>query len=231
MARVDFAEKETPRHVRQRLANYGGSNQYGRALWRVVLAERRIVIRGGVFHEFEETGSLEQFDFDRDGRITHKPISPRCVTAGIMETPMYGVDGWILERWFPPGIWGDRETWETSLAQDGVTPLMGPYPAEGDYWMLGGPWEKLPALDDLFQAIRVWEHERENRPANFELAMRVHLKNKQDAQEARYHKLVAALEEYRRSEILPVMHSTSLSAQMVRNGLQSRLGQKSHLGA
>ena len=230
MAVIDPAERDTPKTVRDRLADYGGRNQYGRAVWRVILAQRRIVTRAGIFHEFEETGSFEQFTVGANGQVEHKPITPRSVTAGVQETPMYGAEGWILERWFPPAIWGPREQWEELVGQDGVTPIMGPYPAEGDYWMLGGPWTTMPCLDDLMQAIRVYEQERENRPVNFAAAMALHLKHKQDAEERKYQMAVEAIEQYRRSEILPLMKSGSLAAQRVRNQVQAQLGLKSHLG-
>lgn len=223
--------RDAPREVREALTRFGGVNMYDRPLWRACLAENRLAKRGGIFHEFPD-GKMEQFAFHRgaDGlmRQVHIPLKPKSVKHGYMEVPKYPVTGWIVERWFPPSKYGPRDVWESQKGQDGVTPLLGPYPHEGDYFMLLGPWDKLPAISDLQCAIAQHLHAERNRPASYETMVANLVREAKDQEEREYQKYIANLEQFRKSEILPVLRSTSLSAQRVRQQVQQSLGLKSH---
>jgi hypothetical protein len=219
---------DAPKELQKSVARIGGSNMYGKPLWRVVLAQHRRMICGGIFHEFDQFS--DQFNFDK-GKADYTPLkATRVEHDAHREVPMYAVEGWILERWLPPGTWGTREAWEGMKAEDGVTPILGPYPDQGDYWMLGGPWERVPDLGDLEQAIQIYELGRSKAPANFEAAMNLYIKREQDRKVEEYERFVEELEKYQKSEIEPLMKSTSLAAQGVRNAVQKKLGLKSHLG-
>lgn len=146
---------ETPRDVRERLLVLGGKNMQGLPLWRIVLAERRTALRGGTFYEFQE--NEEQFKFGNDNSYRYDPIHPVSAKICIQEVPMYPCDGWILERLMPRWMFGSQEDWERQKGEDGFTPLMGPYPKNGDYWMLDGPWERMPPLADVEKTIRDYE--------------------------------------------------------------------------
>ena len=157
--------RDTPREVTERLTAWGGKNEYGDPYWRVILAENHIVQRAGMWTEFEP--GVDQFEFDHlrseEGSVIQhrgRQIAPDAIRVGVFEVPLYPCTGWILERWFPPSAIGTREQWESALSQDGVTPMMGPYPEKGHYFMLsgGGPWERIPPLEQLRQAVAQWEN-------------------------------------------------------------------------
>lgn len=225
---MPYPEHDAPREVRERLIQKAGLNPYGRPMWRVCLAQNVYRKRGGVFCEMEDVKSM--FTVGADGRVEYTPVSKRTLGHGYMEVPRYPHQGWILERWMPASAYGTRAEWEMQRGDDGSC-LLGPYPAEGDYWMIAGPWPKLVETADLETAIDLYEHSREKRPLDLEAAVRQAIKNEEDERVERMHRLEAQLEEYRKSEILPMLKRVSLSAQMVRNQLQASLGLKSHFGA
>jgi len=146
---------ETPKDIRDRLFVLGGKNLAGLPLWRIVLAERRTALRGGTFYEFGE--NQEQFQFDEQNRYRYQPLRPDSAKTCIQEVPMYPCEGWILERLMPRWMFGSEEDWNNQKGEDGFTPLMGPYPKNGDYWMLDGPWEKIPPIATVEQFIRDYE--------------------------------------------------------------------------
>jgi hypothetical protein len=225
---------EAPRAVQTAIRQFGGTNRYGRPIWRVVLAQDQIVKRGGIFIERGE-GDIQTIKFEPQPGGGYKqvyvPVPPKSVRNGVLEVPKYPVRGWILERWWPPHMFGDKETWERLKGQDGFTPLMGPFPSEGDYWFHGGPWEQIPQTGDILNAIAMWEKGIAEYPADFEAYLNSQIREQQDAEEKAYQRLVNELEKYCKSEIAPIFNSTSLEAQRVRNEVQQARGQKSHLGA
>lgn len=152
--------KDTPADVTEKLLRWGGRNQYNDPNWRIILAENHLVQRSGMWTEFAD--DTEQTHFETVGgqvRYEHRQIAPDAVRIGTFWVPLYQVQGWILERWFPASSYGSKEQWESALSQDG-TPMMGPFPDRGGYFMLsgGGPWPEIPLLDDIRAAISEWEN-------------------------------------------------------------------------
>jgi hypothetical protein len=141
---------------------------------------------------------------------------------------MYAMSGWILERWLPAHIWGTREDWNAIKATDGVTPMMGQYPNEGDYWLLGGPWKELPDMGFLLQEIAIYEWCQRNKSEHFAADLRQKLQVKKDIQQKKYDKLVSDLAHFCKTEISPFFHSTSLAASRIRNKALEDTGSRSH---
>ena len=153
--------RDTPREVTAKLLAWGGKNDCGEVNWRIVLAENVLVQRAGMWTEFAE--DTEQVHFEtvgNDVRYQTRQIAPDAIRIGMFWVPKYPCTGWILERWFPPSAYGSRQQWESALSQDNVTPMMGPYPERGGYFMLsgGGLWPQIPLLEDIHQAIAQWEN-------------------------------------------------------------------------
>jgi len=153
--------RDTPQEIIDKLTRWGGKNDYGEPNWRIILAENHLVQRAGMWTEFEE--DTEQVHFETVGnqvRYTTRQIAPDAIRTGVLWVPKYPCTGWILERWFPPSAYGSKVQWESALSQDGVTPMMGPFPERGGYFMLsgGGPWPQIPLLEDIHQAIAQWEN-------------------------------------------------------------------------
>lgn len=150
----------TPKDIRETLTDIGGKNPYGHANWRLILAQNHLVTRSGEWLEFAP--GEESFLFQADMSVQHKPVNPRSSKKGTMEVPLYPVRGWILERWMPSEVFGTKEAWDAVKAADGVTPMMGPYPVEGDWWMLQGPWDLIPPMSSLRTFISAWENSTEH---------------------------------------------------------------------
>lgn len=223
--------KDAPRALRDRLRKFGGLNPYGEPNWRVVLAQHCTQICGGIFHNFED-GELSIVDEGPDGKLFQRELNPTSVEHhSFIETPKYPHEGWILELWQPAHRWGSREWWESQKAEDGMTPLMGPYPERGDYFMLAGPWNEAPEISDVENAIAQYRQAQANRPNNLAAHLQQRLKEQNEKKlqerEARAQRYIELLEK----EIKPLMQSVSLGAQRLRNQLQADLRQGSHLAA
>lgn len=229
---------EAPKAVQKAITKFGGKNSYGQPLWRIVLAQDQLVKRGGV-HMKWPTGEIKTCGFEKipDGKggyvYRQVPIEqhPESVTYGVLEVPKYPVRGWVLERWFPPHVFGSKDDWMSAKAVDGLTPLFGEFPSRGDYFMVVGPLDELPELSDIENAIAMWEKQMSLRPTNTQAWFERELKEQRDAEEAAYEKMVAELTQYAKSEITPIFNTISTGAQAVRNEVQKSLGNQSHLGA
>lgn len=221
-------ERDAPKAIRDWIIRYTGKNPFGKPNWRVCLAQHVTRMSGGVFIEMPD-GDNVMFDVDATGKVIYTPIKPDRITSGVFEIPRYPHEGWIMERWMPAHIWGPRQVWESHKSEDGSS-LLGPYPNEGDYYLICGPFEKMPPIGDMEAAIGQYEHMLSNRPKDLEAAMGKAVRDQEDRRLAKKERLVKKLEEYRKSEILPMLKRVSLNAQGVRNQLQKDCGFTSHFG-
>jgi hypothetical protein len=144
-----------------------------------------------------------------------------------MEVPRYPHQGWILERWMPPHMWGTEDQWRQQKSEDG-TPMMGPFPKEGDYFMICGPFPKIPEWGDMENAIANYECQQRLRPENFAAAIAQAIKDEKDLQEKKVQRFEEELEQRRKSDLLPVMKSGSLAAQRFRQTLARMAHQSGH---
>ena len=153
--------RDTPAEVTEKLLRWGGKNPYGLPNWRIVLLQNHLVQRAGVWTEFAEGTDMVQFE-EQEKHLAYstREIAPDSVKIGMFWVPLYPVKGWGLERWFPAAAFGSKREWESALSQDDRTPMMGPYPERGDYFMPsgGGPWPEIPLLEDIRAAISQWEN-------------------------------------------------------------------------
>jgi hypothetical protein len=161
--------RNTPHEVTEKLASWGGFNPYREPNWRLLLAQNHLVQRAGVWTEFEPDVEQTSFEHVRaeEGSLMkyeQRQIAPDAVKVGVFWVPLYPCEGWILERWFGPAAIGSKAAWESALSQDGETPMMGPYPDRGMYWMPsgGGPWDEIPPLESIREAICAWENSDEH---------------------------------------------------------------------
>lgn len=233
--------RDAPKEIRQLIDRIVGLNPYGGPQWRVCLAQHVMRKCGGVFHNLEGVRSMiaqapSRMVRDQRGRRVmlpgkkyYKKIGDR-VTAGFMEVPKYPHKGWILERWFPPHIYGAERDWEAHKSEDG-SPMMGPFPKQGGYFMIAGPFEKMPDWGDIENSIRHWECQERLRPNDLAAAMKQQVKDEEDDRQKRLQKFEDELEAMRKSELLPVLKSTSLDAQRYRQELNRLIGDRSHFAA
>ena len=197
-------------------------------MWRLVLAQNCLITTNGIMHELEP-GEVACFAAGPDGKRFYQKPQDR-VTAGRFEVPKYPCEGWVLERWFPASTWGTPEEWKSHKSEDGST-IMGEYPTQGDYWMLAGPFEKIPELGDLENAIAMHKRAMATAPTSYANVLRQTVLDQETARETRRQKLEDELAYMRKNELVPVLKSGSLEAQRFRNKLNESIGDRSHLGA
>ena len=223
---------DAPKVVQQAIARIGGTVP-GQTipLFRIVLAQNCFIKSGGIFHD---VGTEEQsvFAIGANGKVVENRIQDRITTAALVEVAKYPVEGWIIERWFPAETWGSPQDWGSHKSEDGTRMLQGEFPSRGDYWIVGGPFDKIPELGDLECAISMHKQAMETRPANYKAHFQQTIRNEETARERRREKLEADLAYMRKTELVPVLKSGSLEAQRFRNQLQTACGlSNEHLGA
>ena len=133
-----------------------------RAMWRLVLAQNCIVKASGILHELP-TGEISCFAIAPDGkRVYEKPADK--ISAGTFELPKDPCDGWILEKWFPPEVWAAATSGSLIALKTAQPSWRVPV---GDYWMLAGPFERIPDLADLRQAIDMHRQTMATKPVDY----------------------------------------------------------------
>lgn len=222
---------DTPSAVTKSITDHGGTNEYGRPYWRVILSDNHTKSKRGLWCDWDGTENWEQFSL-QGAKLRHNELHPARIVDEVRETPMWPrPNGWILERWFPAEVWGSRESWSKNSA----------YPEEGDYYLIAPTgnddkgdkliWTEIPDLHDLKQAISIWERDYLNRPRDFAVAYTRFVSEEKAAQEEEERKSREEMEYFYRHEVVPIFNSTSLSAQAIRNQCAEAAGVKEHVGA
>jgi hypothetical protein len=226
--------KDTPAEVTETLTRWAGRNQYGDPNWRIILAENHLVQRAGMWTEFADDTEQVRFEaVGKDVRYQTRQIAPDAIRIGIFWVPLYPCTGWVLERYFPASAYGSRQLWESALSQDGVTPMMGPFPERGGYFMLsgGGPWPQIPLLQDIRAAIAQWENAEHLHgtidEAVIERAMRHETEEAQEKEQRQYDEFLKEVTYQRLSHLGFIKDNPNLSE--FRNRLADRQGLSSHI--
>ncbi len=226
--------RDTPAEVAEKLLRWGGKNSYGKPNWRVIRLENHLVQRAGVWTEYDPGTDMVQFEErEKDIRFETREIAPDAVRVGIFWVPLYQVRGWGLERWFPPSSFGSKLQWESVLSQDNETPMMGPFPEHGDYFMLSGagPWEEIPLLESLRAAISEWENGDHSHGTIDEAALALAVSREEYEAEVReerqYEEFLNEVTAQRLSHLAFIKENPALSG--FRNRLASGSGLTSHI--
>lgn len=205
----------TPESVRKEIARFGGLNPFGGANWRVVLAETRTVLRGRGLPPADE--------------VIRTGMKVTAESTGLHRVPKYPVKGWIIERWFAPNKYSEVQ-WKAARCADGITPLMGPFPHEGEYFMLAGPFTHIPPLEDIKAAITLHIREEEQSPKGYNEMLRAEMVADWDRDEAAALKAERDLAYFYESVVKPVLKGSSLEAQRIRTEMAEKMGDWSHQG-
>jgi hypothetical protein len=226
---------DTPAEVTEALTRWGGTNEYREPNWRIILAPNHLVQRAGMWTEFEPDVEQTSFEPGKDGlAYKQRVIAPDAIRIGIFWVPKYPVEvqGWVLERWFPPSAYGSRELWESALSQDNETPMMGPFPNRGGYFMPsgGGPWDEIPDLESIHDAIAAWENSphQHGQIDEEELlrVMRNDMIESEEREQRQYDALLAEITHMRQTQLEFINGNPALSG--FRNRLLSQQGFTSH---
>jgi len=225
--------RDTPQEVTDKLLRWGGKNPLGKPLWRIILAENHLVQRAGIWTEYAEGTDTVQFESrEHDVAYTTREIAPDAVRIGMFWVPLYPCRGWILERWFPASAFGSKLQWEAALSQDNETPMMGPFPEDGDYFMPsgGGPWEEIPFLEDVRESMAAWENSDHSHGTIDEDAVARAMQRDMDAadekERAQYEAFLAEVTYQRMSHLGFIKGNPALSG--FRNRLTADRGLMSH---
>ena len=218
----DNAEQASPRAVRTLLRSFGGLTPTKVPMWRLVKAGDCRILCQGTMHHFPRGVDLDW------------SMLPARIEGGRFLLPRYrdiAAHRWILQKWFPPWIWGSAADWKAHRAEDGNTPLFSQeFPAAGDYYMLAGPWETVDEAGDLRRPILEFMRRERLKSRNLETMVAAMM-----AEETEEHrqKLEWLEREIMRAELAmdPIWKSTGLAAQQVRNAASAAMGIEGHFGA
>lgn len=143
-----------PSDVSEYLENVGGTTLFGEPMWRLVVASSVVwKVRGGKTWNKSLT-TAERGGYDLENGTAHENRPDRDDADKLVEQLRYPyLEGWILQKWFPPSSYG-KEFWfaPENCFPDG-TPHLGPYPDRGDYEVMGNPSLQMPTKETLRQFI------------------------------------------------------------------------------
>lgn len=224
---------KVPEQMKKSIAEFGGLNPFGKPHYRLIVASDRMVKEAGVWQDWQEGLASGE----RGGMVAHEgglvPSSnkPIRVVSEMREVCRYPhLSGWIIERWFPSSTFGTREQWDGFVAVDGITPILGPYPAEGDYDMLPiGPWQHMPSIETVRIVVRSNIQTMDGRVGTPEARAREFI-NRRNWENEQKEKKKREAWEYQLHDSLTPMHSSSLGASRWRNEVAKRAGITEHIG-
>lgn len=232
----DEAELKTPRAIRQQLIEYGGETPHGWPMWRLVQAGDCTVLCQGTMHHFPRNVDPTEDDGDKMvyGFQSKPMLRPERITGGRMLLPRYrdiARESWILQKWFPPKMWGTAIDWKQARAEDPDTQLfIQEFPENGDYFMLAGPWRTIDEVGDVTQAISLYLRRESKKPRDAENYVR-YLMSVEYAERQRKLENMAREIDRAESELEVTLKSVSRDAQMVRDRIAAEAGIEGHLGA
>lgn len=228
-----------PRETQRFLKRFGGLTPYGRPKWRLVVSSERLIKEAGRWSDWaeglttKEKGGLEFFPIEGQPGVIYERFrnKPLRVVTEVRETQKYPhIEGWILESWLPASSYGTPDDWYSYRSDDGITPMLGPYPECGDYEMQYGPWAKLPTTDLLQSLISKYSSDINNRKGTA-FSRAVEYLNRAEYAKQKKEENLKAEYEARFRDVLSPMKSTSLEASRWRQDLARRTGNENqHIG-
>ena len=202
----------------------GGRTPFNEPMWRLVVADSVVwKVAGGKV--WDENLSVS----DRGGLISsNTPI--RDDSDRLVDRRRYPhLEGWILQRWFPPLSYSKSQWFAPENCLPDGTPKLGPFPQFGDYEMLAGPVQRIPSRSELHSFISSYYHGLESRSGSIEGRIRDAV-NAAEYERRRNEQRVRALtEEYMRDKC-SYLFSSSLEAGRIRTKNAEKLGIREHLG-
>lgn len=222
----DEAELKTPREIRTMLREYGGLTPHSWPMWRFVQAGDCTILCQGRMHHFARGVDLSLQDVEN--------LRPTRITGGRMLMPRYRSiprDSWILQKWFPPKIWGTAAEWKQHRSEDVDTALfVQEFPANGDYFLLAGPWRTVDEAGDLREAIHLYLLSEAKKPRDAENYIRFLMSQEYAEREQNLNELTREIDRAE-TELATTLKSVSADAQRVRDRIAAEAGIEGHLGA
>lgn len=222
----DEAERKTPYRIKRLLLDYGGTTPSGLPMWRMVRAGDCLILCQGRMHHFPRG-----VDYSIEEAET---IRPTRISGGRMLLPRYrdiDRDDWILQKWFPPRLWGTAVDWRQHRAEDKDTRLfIQEFPENGDYFMLAGPWRSIEEAGDLREAIHLYLTREQKKPRDAEQYVRFLMSQEHAGRERELENLAREIDRAE-TQMAMTLKSVSRDAQMVRDQIAREGSIEGHLGA
>lgn len=222
----DDADEKTPYAIKRLLIDYGGYTPSGLPMWRLVQAGDCMILCQGKMHHFPRgiDYTIEEAE----------AIRPSRISGGRMMLPRYRDierESWILQKWFPPKLWGTAVDWRQHRSEDADTRLfVQEFPENGDYFMLAGPWRSIEEAGDLTAAIHIYLAREAKKPRDAENYVRYLMSQEHANREKQFEQLAREIDRAE-TEMSATLKSVSKDAQMVRDRIAAEQGINGHLGA
>lgn len=138
--RKEYTGRLAPDYLTRLIETIGGTNMFGEPNFRLVWASERLTPSGGTWVDWPKNVAIKD-------RQDHKQRPLRRV-AEVRMIRRYGpAQGWLLEKWCPPSIYGSPRRWYSPAIIGGTMilveggkrrlPSQGTYPSRGDYEYTG----------------------------------------------------------------------------------------------
>jgi hypothetical protein len=222
--------ERAPREIQDYLLTIGGRTPFDEPIWRLVLARNVVwkVAGGKVWKEGLSVSERGGFDLFEGCPYDNQPL--RDESGRLVEQQRYPhLDGWILQRWFPPSSYHKTQWFAPENCLPDGTPKLGPFPQYGDYEMVGGPMERIPGKQELHDFISLYYYRLECRSSSVETRIREAVNAAQHAQQREEQKTHSFVDEYMRDRCSYIW-SSSLEAGRVREEVARRAGIREHVG-
>lgn len=227
-----------PEHLEtnEYLKDRHGDGFMGFPWYRLIHSRFVMALSGGEWSDWDQnlpSALRGELVSDGNGSVMAGSRAERRITE-VRRTPKYpllhGTPGWIFERWMPPAYFGSPVAWESYVVPGRSLPRLGPFPHQGEYILIGGPYPEAPTGPFLDQLVEQWELMRDDVLA-FEAAAYVRKRTYDAEEEDRI-----ASERWNReasqanvTAMLPMM-STFLEGGRARQSAVERAGIRSNYG-
>ena len=230
-----YAAPEPNGNLADILIRRGGNNPMGFPIYRVVRSEYIFEKVGGEWHDWDDNLGMDDrggLKADGSGGIAVSRFRPDRIFVGIREIPTYthlDEDGWILERWFPAFYFGSPESWNAHVVKGTNLPALGPYPTDGRYLMLCGPFPQEPDVSFVIDYIAHWETRRESFPNDVEAYVKQQVDKAIRREEERGERAIRE-NTARVMDSVVSLTSNTLEAGRWRSKMWEKSGHTSHMG-
>lgn len=154
--------------VTKYLTERHGLGYMGFPLFRMVYSEYVTTYSGGEWCDWDKSIPAEirgrMVGGEQPGKLARETVEDRRVTE-VRLCPKYvefhESPGWILERWMAPHFWGAPEWWNAQVVPGTSISTLGPYPHQGQYMLIGGPYPQQPTPQFLDRLVEQWEAMRD----------------------------------------------------------------------
>jgi hypothetical protein len=222
--------ERVPREIEEYLLTVGGRTPFNEPMWRLALARNVIwkVAGGKVWRENLTVSERGGFDLFEGRPYDNQPL--RDESGKLVEQQRYPhLQGWILQRWFPPSAYNKAQWFAPENCLPDGTPKLGPFPQYGDYEMLGGPVERIPGKQELYDFISSYYRGLEARSGTVESRVREAMNAAEHARQREEQKTLTFVNEYIRDKC-SYLYSSSLEAGRAREEVARRAGIREHVG-